>query len=583
MEIKVNGELVELGDSYPAITKKSIDIQNPSARFLDFTNKFNLPRTNANSQKFEHPAEVGSNGRGMDKRFRVSIYDVFELFNGYGSTDNLDKNTIPLQVTDQSKELFDALNISLNKINWDDEDTILNQTAIDLLDTVDTDQCWYWGKACFHELAVTANTDQTTGNDRCKYSRPVFLVNGLLKRAIEAADWTVTLPDENLAFNCNFEKFFFTSYQKTVNGTLNPAGTLNIGDLTSNDFEHADLTTTTTTIDVGALKTSFRFRGTVETNADIYLIVTATDKVDSSKVTTNRFLLPRDEAEVNFTSSEFQSDNGHTVTIQLSGTGQADFTDLLIYTIHPEESEDLSTNPWLSYKIKAYDNLPDLKYLDLFRLICTLFNYIHETNQREKTIEFLSLANISKLNAGDWSDKFIIGSEKITNKFQGVFKKNLLKYDNDLTIPIRTGEAYFETDNENLKDEGDYIKLSFGASKECTIGSNTTVHIPIYSNTTRITEPTTNRRLFYINSDKLQFSQIDWENLKDDYYETWFNSLSRIRMISADFKLSKLDVLKWKPRNLVYIDFFKTTFFVLEIRNFIPWRKTPVKLLAYGR
>jgi hypothetical protein len=40
MELIINGEIIELGDSSPAITKKSIDIDNPSSRFVDYTNKF---------------------------------------------------------------------------------------------------------------------------------------------------------------------------------------------------------------------------------------------------------------------------------------------------------------------------------------------------------------------------------------------------------------------------------------------------------------------------------------------------------------------------------------------------------------
>ena len=187
------------------------------------------------------------------------------------------------------------------------------------------------------------------------------------------------------------------------------------------------------------------------------------------------------------------------------------------------------------------------------------------------------------MNSKNWSDKFVIDSESITQLYKGLAKKNYLKYSNDSTIDVRTGEAYFETDNDNLQDEIDYLVLNYGASNEVDINSNTIAHVSVYDDTTRVIDQEVNIRLFNINSDKLDFATLDWNYIKDNYYLNWFNSLNRVRVVTCELNLSKLDFLSWSETDLIYIEHFKSTFIVLEIGNFIPNRLTKVKLLNYGR
>jgi hypothetical protein len=582
MEVKINGELIEIGNSMPAITRKSIDINNPSARFLDITNKFQLPYTTENAKKFGHPDQVGSDGRAMDTSYDVVISDVFQMFAGKGYVNEINKDSISLQCVDKSSEVFKALDLRLNQINWDDKDTVLTQAAIDALDAADLETCWFWGKACYHANALQINTDQTTGDSRTKYSRPAFYVQGLLNRALVNSGYTIVSPVPDLAIGSNHKQFFFTSYQKSLTATYNPAGTLAIDDLDVGDFNQG-VTVTTTTIAISTTKTVFRLRGTVTSDAEIDLIIRATDDVDGTKVTESKVALIVGTQDIDFTSSEFQSDDGITVDIRLVGTGEV-VADILLYTLVSDQDLDLSGNPFLNYKIKAHDNFPeDLTYLDLMKLICIVSNQYPVVDTYNKTFSFGSLANINKLNAVDWSDKFIIGSEQVTSQFPGLFQNNWLKYTNDITVSPELGWSSFLSDNENMEAEGDYIVLKFGASKEATINSNDIAHVAIYNDTTRIADQEISPRLFIITGSLLQSKPLYWTNLVLTYYGNWFNSLFRIRALTAEFDLSKLDVLKWDEKQLVYIDHFKSTFFVLEISNFIPGRKTKVKLLNYGR
>ena len=582
MEVKVNGEYLELGDSAPAITKKSIDINNPSTRYIDYTNKFQIPYTIENARILNNPSAIGSNNRAFDKLYNVSIEDVFNIFSGKGFVESANDKKINLQVVDSSTDLFKALNVKLNTIDWDSNDLILTTTSIDANDTVINDSPWIWGRLCLHENALQINTDQTTGDARTKFSRPSFYVNGLLKKAIELQGYTYTPADVDLAFSGWHSQFFFTSYQKSIAATYTPAGTLAITGLNTNDFAHADVTVLTGSINIATKKTQFRLRGTVTSDAVITLIVRATDNADPTKITESKLVLGIGSQVVDFTSSEFQSDDGFTIDLRLVGTGTV-VVNAKLYTILSDKEQDLSGNPFLGYKIKVYDNLPDLTYLDLFRLICVIGNKYQVVKPYPKTFEFGSLANLNKLKAVDWSDKFIIGSENVTSQFAKIAQKNWLKYTNDATVNPELGFSFFVTDNEMLKTEDDYIILNFGASYNVTINSNDIAQVNIYNDTARIPDQTISMRLFLVSGSNLTFSPLSWEQLAYNYYNNWFNSLYRIRAITCEFNLSKLDVLNWTEKQLVYVEFFKTTFIVQEISNFIPGKKTKVKLLAYGR
>jgi len=582
MEVKVNGEFIELGDSSPAITKKSIDINNPSTRFIDYTNKFIIPYTVENARKLENPTAIGSNNRAFDKLYDISINDVFKIFEGKGFVESYANRKFGIQVVDTSTDLFKALDKKLNTINWDDSDTILTQAGITALETASVNSPWVWGKLCLHENALQINTDQTTGDARCKYSRPSFYVQGLLSRAITAQGYTYTASDINLAFSGFHTQFFVTSYQKTFAATYNPAGTLAITGLNTNDFAHADLTVISASIDIGIKKQKFRIRGTITSDTVMTLVVKATDNVDPTKISESKLQIGIGTQIVDFTSSEFQSDDGFTIDFRLDGTGEVTINALL-YTLLLDKDFDLSGNPFLGYKIKVYDNLPDLTYLDLFRLICVVGNQYQIVKPYPKSFEFGSFANLNKLNAVNWSDKFIQESESITANFAGLYQKNFLKYENDITVNPELGWSSFQTDSERLEKEGDYLVLKFGASNDVAINGNSIAQVPIYNDTVRIPDQTVNMRLFVVSGSRLEFTPLLWANLSTAYYANYFNSLYRIRAIDGEFNLSKLDVLKWTKKQLVYIDYFKTTFIVLEISNFIPGRKTKVKLLAYGR
>lgn len=584
MEIKINGQNVEfVSDSKPAITRKSIDINNPSARYIDYTNKFRLSNSHTNRQIFDNPENIESDGQ--HKYYNVSISDIYQIFRGKGILINVNDEYYDLQVVDQSTDLFKKLKAKINTIDIDSQDTELSTSEIDLLDTNSLDNIWIWNKLCLHENAIRDNTDQISGggNDRTKYSRPCFNLQSFLKAAIEAEGYTYSSSNTLLAFAGWHKEFFFTSYQKTLDTTYAATGTYNVPNLDTNDFEHPDISTTSTVIDIDTKKLKFRLRGSITSDASVDVIVRGTDQVDPTKVTDSVLKIAEGSQDVDFSTSDFQSDNGIDIELLIVGTGSVTFDEVFFYSLHSDKDEDLSTNPFLAYKIKAFDNLPDLSFIDLYRTICIIGNEYHKIDNLANTFEWLEMSEMSKLNSVDWSDKFIIESFEKTKDYKGLAQQNNLSYTNDITLNQEFGKSNFVTSDETIKKESDYFKLVFGASKDVVINSNRISQADVYNDTTRIVDQELSMRVFNIDDDKLNFESLKWENLKAANYQALFNALAKPIIINAQFNLESMDVLKWEETQLAYIDYFSSTFIVLEISNFIPGKQTKVKLLHYGR
>lgn len=575
MEVTINGERAELGNSLPAISKKFFDLQNPSARFIDISNSFDLPDTDLNRRLLGSPKAVNSTGDSIHKYYDVEVFDVYKIFEGKGFINRVTDMGYSIQVVDTSKVLFDSFKKNLRELNFDSMDTALTTTQIDALDSIDLTNVWFWGKMCSHELAIKANTDQTTGDARCKYSRPCLNINALINAVVIDSGYSYAPSGLELFLNTNSKDFFFTNYQKTINTTYNVTGTLAISGLNTNDFEE-DVVTTSTSIDIGTNKAAFRIRGTFTSSAVMSFIVRATDSVDTTKITVSKFVIPG-SGYVDFLSAQVSSAAGIDVDFEIVGTGDVTF-DGLIYSVLSEKDADLSGNPFLGYKIKVHDNLPELTYMDLFRTMCVAGNKSHSINVLEKAFSYRDLGDVSKNNATDWSEKFIQKSETITTEIQGLSQKNYLTYSNDLTVDRDLGRSFFVSENSTLQEEGVYLSFPFGASAQVTI-EDEIAHISVYNDTGRIIDQELSMRLLYGHGDLLQFEPISWGRLKDNY-SAFFRSLNKARVVDASMYLSKLDFLSFDFET-VYVDYFKSVFWVLGIGNFIAGKQTSVKLLKY--
>lgn len=589
MELEINGQKTDLGNQVIAITRKALDIENLTLKSIDITNRIKLPFTNKNHQIFNSAYILNSDNDYLDRIYKAKVIDQFFLFNGTAFLIDAQKN-YNIQLAEDSKSFFNNLNNLINQLDVDQYDFTFNYTYYLTL-RLQSSSLWVWPVTSMHGKKTTTQTPiPPTSNADLKYSRPMISFKSLLELIFDNQGWTLehdlSLLDE-LCISTNHEKFYFTSYQKTIDQTYVVSGTSNIDGLNVNDFEETVITTNTT-IDILEIPTIFRLRGNIIVDSDFEIIFKITN--DLNEVEEQVFSIKSTDTEIDIITDTFgdfdESPTSNEVEIVISGTGSFEFDNTLLYTLIEEQDlGDLDNAYFINYMVKTYDNLPEKTQLEIFRDALILTNSIIVPDSLNKKIEIKSLNKISKLNSVDWSDKFVQQSEKISPKISGYGQKNYVQYNNDDIAGEETGKSFFYTENESLNDIETVIELNYSASKEITIDSERLADMTIYDDTERINELTV--RLISFREDGTSsytlsgFNEIDWKTLKENYYQDFFYSLSRIRKVEALFNLSKLDVLGFDFTQLIYVRDLKSYFFCLAIDDFVPRKLTKVTLLKW--
>lgn len=592
MRLEINGREADLSNDIIAITRQVIDVSNLSTRNIDITNRFRLPKTNNNQAIFNSADKIETNNTGFDKLYQSKLIDQSFIFNGTGFL-NEANGFYSFQLVDLSKDLFAKLGEKINMLGFDEYDFTFNQTSYDALKLIDSNNVWVWPIIAMHDNKILANTRFTAGDSGLKYSRPVFNFKKILTDAIEAVGWTIELDSpivDRLAVSSNASKFYLTSYQKTLTEELSLSGVENIADLDVNDFENS-VTPTDTTISIGTTPSIFRLRGNVTTDTDTTIKFKSLS-VPSGSIQEKEFTVKSGQTYIDFKTSVFKpsgSDTNVSVSITIDGNGTFNFVDTLLYTII--EEQDLgafSLNNLIGYRVKAFDNLPDKKQIDIFHDAIRVTNSIIEPDSFNKTIKLRSLKALSKNNSIDWSDKFNADEGQWTqiNRLSGYAQQNYLIYDNDDTVQSSLGEDFFTINNEALEDQTDVLQLKWGASEEVELNGFTIASFNVYNDTDRENE--VNDRLIYVYDNEEAatytlggFIQVDWRTLRANYYQNWFDSFSRLRIIEGVADLNKLDVIGHDFLQLVYIDSFKSSFFVHILEDFEPGKLTKVELLKF--
>lgn len=587
----IDGKEADLGNNVIAITRKVIDLSDLSLRNIDITNRLLLPKTNKNQEIFYSADRVGTNGDGMDREYSAKIIDSTIIFNGVGYL-NESNGTYQFQLVESSNNVFSNLNDKINMLPYDSHDFTFNKTSYDNLKLLSNSNLWVWPIVAMHEDKTESNTNFAAGNDGLKYSRPSFSFWKILNDAIEAQGWALEMDTdicERVGFSSNASKFYVTSYQKTLDETVTLGSVQNIDDLDTNDFEN-DVTTTSTTISTGTTPTIFRLRGNISSDNGAIIKVVSTSS-GTGEQQTKEFNISSRETYIDLKTSSFKpsgSDTDISIEITIEGSGSFTFDDTLLYTIIEEQELGvLSGNQLIGYRVKAFDNMSNKTQLDLLMDAMKITNSIIEPDSKRKIIKLRSLKNLSKLNSVDWSEKFDADNYTVTNKINGYAKKNYLIYDNDDSVNSELGEDNFDINNQSLEDVEDVLQLQWGASEEVAIENYESFPIAsynIYNDDERLID--INDRLIYIydNTDVTplytlgRFLPLDWKTLKAEYYQNWFDSFFRFRFIEGFADLNQLDVIGHDFLKLVYIDHFKSTFFVQSFEDFTSGKVTEVEL-----
>ena len=607
MKITLDGREVDLGNSVVALTKQVYNLSNLNDRNIAFSNQITLPRTQQNIDIFDHPCFISSTARQYEKYYEAHIIDNTFLFDGVGILKEAN-DEYKLQIVDKSKEYFTLLDKKINTLDFEDDDIVFSLSAYTNLKTTTLagDSVWLWSAIACHESRQAKKTIIAPNDgDKLRFSRPSFRATKIRDKLNETTGWTIEggPPNiENIILSSNAKRFYFTSYQLQLNSTFNVAlagGQFYMNTMGDYDFivnppvevvgqpqiEIGKLPSAATT-----LPTIFRLRGGIDIDVDFTIIFEATSSSGTDIQFISYNVLSTDKF-IDITTPIFKStDLEYHIKINLIGDGDFTFNNALLYTLTEENDfETFSKNPpnFVGYKVKVHDNLPDYKIIDLARLSWQAGGTFFNVDSFEQKIKQFPLSDLSKLDSIDWSDKFIQGTDVITNNLGGYTRTNELRYDNDDTVSSNLGYDTFTIDNDTLDDISVQIELPFGASNEVEIDNYNMADLAIYDDTGRIAE--INNRLFaqyedVFDGDNISFgifSPISWTNLKLGGYQDLFTSLNRVRIVTCQMNLKKLDFQSFDFTKPVYIDFFNSYFYVLKISNFIPGKSTTVTLLKF--
>ncbi|MDX1700120.1 MAG: hypothetical protein R3250_05845, partial [Melioribacteraceae bacterium] len=451
MELEINGNKANLGNQIITLSRQVTNVIGQ--KLVDFSNRFTLPKDDINNRIFNSPYIVNSNNNNLDKLYKAKLIDQFILFNGSGKLNEV-VDGYQFQIIEDSKVFFDDLNKGIKYLDFDSDDFVFNYTSYNTL-KLPSSSVWVWPLISMHEdRDINKSPNPVTSNSDIAFYRPCFNWSVILNKIFTSRSWTVEYDSDiidDLCLISNASKFYVTSYQKTFNETIALSGSSNLSNLDTNDFEN-NVTTTSTTIDIGDIKTAFRLRGGISVENQLTITIKATD--GTGKVNEKKYAVNTTDSELDIKSSDFSTnDPSNEVEIVFTGSGNVVLSDMLLYSlIEEQELGDLSDNNITGYLVKAYDNLPNKTQKDIYKDTLTLTNSVAIPDSLNKKVIIKSLNAITKTNAIDWSEKFIQKTEQITNRFESFGQLNYLSYDNDDTVDESSGEASFEVNNESLED-----------------------------------------------------------------------------------------------------------------------------------
>ncbi len=372
--------------------------------------------------------------------------------------------------------------------------------------------------------------------------------------------------------------FCFTSYEKKFNGalTIENSLTLNLSDY---DFLKTDTITENNTLHLN-FNSKVRIRGEINPNENSQLQILGVDASD--KILIQNISIQQGANQLDFTSELFSSDS-HPFSIQFKiiGTGAISFKDLFVYTIIDEnEFGDIIDANFIDFKVKASDVIPQLSQKELFKHALVSIAGFFSTDNYRKIIKIHSLSELNKLNSLDFSDKFIIGSENVSN-LTDYAQINYFTYQNSADKNDKLGSGMFTINAETLPKVAYIYNSIFEASSETEINYKNYIDNSIYSDAARICEINTLLAYLEYRTDYTiaRFNKLDANSLLSAFYDNFLNAIKKGVILEAEFDLTKTDFFTFDFTKQIYISQLKSTFYVLRIQDYSEHNLTKLILL----
>lgn len=559
-QLTIDNEIIELGHSKLVFSKSGYSFEDWKTKDIPYSERVTLPETSLLNSIFFRPFSPEIIAQ------KFSIFHTFKykdngkiVFSGVAKLERFNENReYEIQLLDSSFELFENLKDKLNALNHESSDFTFNSSAYTTLKVLNN-SVWIWSASSMHEEKILTK-NILSGN--LAFSRPFFSVQRLVEAMFSNNAWTYELglnaeTFDNLIISAQ-NQFVFTSFEKSFTGTES-AGNI---DISSPDFLKTDTLTGIDKLNL-TYNSKLRFRGNIDADNDFILQLTVT----GAKPQTQSFVINKGQFDYDLTSNEFEA--GDSVVISLSGTGNVELTDFLIYTIIDENDfGTMSSAVFTDFKVKTYDNLPDIVQKELFKNCLVKIGGFFTSDNFRKKITINSVVSLSNLSALNWSKKLIEDSESAL-PLSGYGKLNYFAYDNSDLKPANLGRGSFDVNNETIQDVSDVYTSIFAASPEVTI-TDKMIDNTIYDDTERINE--VNDLIAYYEVvgayTVARFENLNGNNILSDFYSNFVKAIQRGEITEAKFNLNKSDYFLFDFTKLIYLKQKKSVFYILRIGNF---------------
>jgi hypothetical protein len=583
-ELKINDIIVSISNNRIVLEKSAYPFDSWTSKFVPRSKTLKLAETNELNFIFGSPKKPEIQSEKGKKYYDFTYSDngkpVFQ-----GKLKLLKSNSndqFEVQLLDESIEFFKDITSDLNQLSLDSEDFVFNSTEYNNKKQLNS-SVWIWSAASNHEKKTLSN-NILSGN--LSFSRPFFSVQRLLEKIFTEKKWNYNLSSNTNDINklilaSNSDVFVFTSFESTYDTSIVVAGTHTIDILTTNIFLKTDSISGTTILQLNN-KSKIRFRGNINSTADMKLRITGSTIAPADQLI-EEFVINKGSFPYDLTSVIFETTAPtYDLTFEFIGVGTVTLSDFRIYTIIEENDfGNISAANFVDYKVKTYDNIPDVTQIDLFKNILPKFSGFFTSDNFRKEVNINSLNQISSLSVLDWTKKL---NEKsisyIENRVYG--KENRFKYDNDSSKPSNLGNGVFTIENnEVLRDLITIYKSIFAASTEVEIDTDIMIDNNIYDDTERINE--INQVIGYYENvstySVARFENLQGNNILNNYYAKYLEAIKKLIIIECLVSLNKSDYFNFDFKRLVYFEQLQSSFYVLNISNYAEGRESKVKLL----
>ena len=580
-KLEINGINIPLGESRKLVFSRSAYSESDwLTKDIGISERVRVPETNISNNLFGNPSNVNSKSNTFNKFYSFNykeedsiVYSGAAILLGAN-----DSNEYELQLLDSSKALFDSIKKNLNRLNVDVFDFIFNIPAYNSL-KIPTDSIWLWPAASMHKNK-TLDKNILSGN--LAFSRPFFSIKKLIELIFSENKWSLNLAQsveflDKLIISSNSEQFYFTSYDKLFNSELNISGSQFVN-LSSPEFLKTD------TLEGNNLKLNYnskiRLRGNITATSDFIIKISGVSSA-STDSQIQEFVINNGTDFYDLTSNDFGTDDlTYNVNIEIIGNGLINLTDFSIYTIIEEQNfGNLSLANFTDFKVKTYDNLPEISQLDLFKEALVFVAGFFTTDSFRKELNGNSLKELSRLSALDWSKKFVEDSDSL-DSLKSYGQINYFSFDNDKEKPLNLGRGRFEINNATLKDTHEAFKSMFAASSEVLV-NDTMIDLNVYDDIERTNE--LNPIIGYYESISTytvaRFEQLNGNVVMSNYYQNFIEAIKIGRVLTANFNLNKSDFFLFRFNRMIYLEQKKATYYVISLSNYAEGNQTEVILL----